>query len=108
TGKSGLKAQHPLRMAFIYSPNGRNMTHWTPQKTGADYDLSRALKPLAGVKDSIQVITGLKHDKAFANGDGGGDHARANATFLTGCQARKTSGADIRAGISVDQVAANA
>lgn len=105
--KSGLKPQHPLRMAFIYSPNGRNMTHWTPQKTGVDYDLSRALKPLAGVKDSIQVITGLKHDKAFANGDGGGDHARANATFLTGCQARKTSGADIRVGISVDQVAAN-
>src|SRR5687768_8409344 len=34
--KSGLKSQHPLRMAFIYSPNGRNMTHWTPEKVGAD------------------------------------------------------------------------
>lgn len=106
--KSGLKSQHPLRMAFIYSPNGKNMAHWTPSKTGADYELTRALKPLAGVKDQFQVISGLKHDKAFANGDGGGDHARANATFLTGVQARKTSGADIRAGISVDQVAANA
>ncbi|MBI3192801.1 MAG: DUF1552 domain-containing protein, partial [Pedosphaera parvula] len=40
------------------------------------------------------------------NGDGGGDHARANATFLTGCQARKTAGADIRIGVSVDQIAA--
>ena len=105
---AGLKSQFPVRMAFIYGPNGRNMTHWTPAKTGADYELSRALKPLESVKSSFQVISGLKHDKAAANGDGGGDHARANATFLTGMQARKTAGADIRAGISVDQVAANA
>lgn len=98
----------PLRMAFIYTPNGKNMAHWTPEKTGSDYVLSRALQPLAGVKDHFQVITGLKHDKAWANGDGGGDHARANATFLTGVQARKTAGADIRAGISVDQLAAGA
>ena len=104
--KGGLKPLHPLRMAFIYSPNGKNMAHWTPAKTGTDFELSRTLKPLAGVKDNIQVISGLKHDKAWANGDGGGDHARANATFLTGMQARKTAGADIRAGVSVDQVAA--
>ena len=107
-GPSALKSLHPLRMAFIYGPNGRNMEHWTPAKAGADYELSRSLKPLEKLKDSFQVITGLKHDKASANGDGGGDHARANATFLTGMQARKTAGADIRAGISVDQVAANA
>ncbi len=106
--KSGLVSQFPLRMAFIYSPNGRNMAEWTPAKVGADYELSRSLKPLESVKSSLQVISGLKHDKAAANGDGGGDHARANATFLTGMQARKTAGADIRAGISVDQVAANA
>ena len=36
----------------------------------------------------------------------GGDHARAMAAFLTGRQPRKTNGADIRAGISVDQLAA--
>src|SRR5439155_13992292 len=48
----------------------------------------------------------LTADKARAHGDGGGDHARALAAFLTGCQPRKTDGTDIRAGISVDQVAA--
>jgi hypothetical protein len=52
------------------------------------------------------VLTGLSHKRAFANGDGAGDHARASATFLTGCQARKTSGSDIRVGVSVDQLAA--
>ncbi len=102
-GKAGAP---PLRMAFIYSPNGKNMHHWKPSKDGANYDITRALKPLESLKSEFQVITGLAHTKAQANGDGGGDHARANATFLTGCQARKTSGADIKIGVSVDQLAA--
>ena len=55
---------------------------------------------------TFQVMSGLNHSKAYANGDGAGDHARANATFLTGCQARKTAGKDIKIGVSVDQIAA--
>lgn len=97
----------PVRMAFIYTPNGKNMKTWTPEGEGSDYQLSRALKPLESVKSEFQVISGLRHEKARANGDGGGDHARANATFLTGMQARKTAGADIRNGVSIDQIAAN-
>lgn len=88
----------PVRMAFIYTPNGKNMKTWTPQGEGSDYQLSRALKPLESVRSEFQVISGLRHEKARANGDGGGDHARANASFLTGMQARKTAGADIRNG----------
>src|SRR5690606_37148960 len=57
-------------------------------------------------KEDVLVLSGLAQRKAYANGDGPGDHARAMATFLTGCQAKKTAGADIRVGISVDQVAA--
>lgn len=105
--KTGAAGAPPLRMAFIYSPNGKNMTHWTPKKDGSSYELSRALAPLKDVQSEFQVISGLKHEKAEANGDGGGDHARANATFLTGVQVRKTAGADIRNGISIDQLAAN-
>ena len=97
----------PLRMAYVYIPNGAIMEHWTPSDKGTDYTLPKTLEPLGAVKDEFQVVTGLAHEKANANGDGGGDHARANATFLTGCQARKTSGADIRIGKSVDQVAAD-
>lgn len=96
----------PLRMAFVYSPNGKNMSHWRPEGAGADYTLSRALKPLESHRQDFSVISGLELETANANGDGGGDHARANAAFLTGCQPRKTAGADIRAGISVDQMAA--
>lgn len=97
----------PTRMAFVYSPNGKNMEHWRPSGEGSDYTLSRALKPLEAHRQDFSVITGLELETANANGDGAGDHARANAAFLTGCQPRKTAGADIRAGVSVDQVAAD-
>jgi hypothetical protein len=96
----------PRRMAFVYFPNGAIMDQWTPQGAGTDWTLSQTLEPLAPIRSTVQVISGLDHQKANANGDGAGDHARANATFLTGAQARKTAGADIRAGISVDQLAA--
>src|SRR5437868_5018280 len=61
-----------------------------------------------GKRLRISRRAGLTADKARAHGDGPGDHARAMATFLTGRQARKTDGADIRIGVSVDQVAAQA
>jgi hypothetical protein len=81
------------------------MVDWTPDKEGADFDLKAILEPLAGVKDDLLLLTGLTADKARANGDGGGDHARANSTFLTGVRLKK-SATDIHAGISIDQVMA--
>ena len=96
----------PKRMAFVYIPNGANMEDWTPSTLGSDYELPLILQPLKPVQQDLMVISGLAHDKARPNGDGAGDHARASATFLTGCQARKTQGADIRVGMSVDQYAA--
>lgn len=96
----------PNRMAFVYVPNGMHMPLWTPQATGADFELPYIMEPLAKVKDQMLVFSGLAQHHARANGDGAGDHARALASFLTGEQARKTHGADIRVGVSVDQVAA--
>lgn len=96
----------PNRMAFLYVPNGVNMADWTPKGLGADFELPSTLEPLEPHQKDLIVLSGLAHDKARANGDGGGDHARASATFLTGCQARKTNGLDIRVGISADQIAA--
>src|SRR2546427_12002940 len=96
----------PRRMAFVYIPNGANMADWVPKAAGADFELPYILEPLKPFQKDFQVLTGLAHDKARPHGDGPGDHARASATFLTGCQARKTAGADIQAGVSVDQIAA--
>ena len=96
----------PLRMAYVYFPNGAHQQYWWPQGEGADFVLGRTMQPLEGLKRKIQVISGLDHLNATAGDDGAGDHARANGTFLTGVRVRKTAGADIQAGVSIDQVVA--
>lgn len=103
--KDGKKAL-PRRMAFVFVPNGANMADWTPKTVGSNFELPFILEPLKAVRDDLIVFTGLAQDQGFPHGDGAGDHARAAATFLTGCHPRKTAGADIKVGISVDQVAA--
>jgi hypothetical protein len=104
--ESGGEAQFPKRLAFLYLPNGANMVDWTPKESGTDFEWPFILEPLQPFQGDLQILTGLAHDKARPHGDGPGDHARASASFLTGCQARKTAGADIKAGVSVDQIAA--
>lgn len=96
-------AKAPVRTAFVYVPNGVHMQDWTPKGEGALGELPAILEPLKAFKGDINVLSGLALDKAKANGDGPGDHARAQAAFLTGRQPRKTNGADIRAGQSADQ-----
>jgi hypothetical protein len=100
------KAAAATRMAFVYVPNGMHMPDWTPEAVGADFELPYILEPLKPVKSQLLVLSGLAQDHGRANGDGAGDHARALSSFLTGQQARKTHGADIKVGVSVDQVAA--
>lgn len=105
-GNSAAAETFPRRLAFMYVPNGVNMADWTPKNMGANFELPFILEPLKPYQKDLQILSGLAHQKADPNGDGGGDHARASASFLTGCQARKTAAVDIRAGVSVDQLAA--
>lgn len=95
----------PRRLVFVYVPNGVHMADWRPEGGSGTLELSPLLEPLAAHRETLLLISGLAHDKARANGDGPGDHARAAATFLTGAQALKTDG-PIRAGVSADQLAA--
>jgi hypothetical protein len=97
----------PRRVAWIYVPNGANMVDWTPQAVGTNYELPLILQPLAPHQRDLTVLTGLANRQGDELGDGGGAHARASASFLTGVHPRKTAGADIKAGVSVDQIAAS-
>lgn len=97
----------PVRMAFVYFPNGAIQPNWWPKVEGAEFELSRTLSPLAPVKHQLQVLGGLDHVNATPGPDGAGDHARASGSFLTGVRVKKTAGSDIHAGISIDQVVAN-
>lgn len=104
-GRPAKPPKSPLRMAFVFVPNGVNLEHWTP--AGNDLGtLPSTLAPLADLRGSFNVHSGLDQRNAFALGDGAGDHARSAAVWLTGCHPRKTSGANIRNGVSVDQLAA--
>jgi hypothetical protein len=103
---AGEKAAPPVRLAFLFVPNGVHIPDWTPKQTGANFDLPYILDPLEPVKNDLVVLSGLTHDKGRANGDGPGDHARSATVFLTGAQPLKSEGAGIRAGISADQYAA--
>jgi hypothetical protein len=91
------------RMVSFFVPNGVILDAWRIEKTGKLDGLSRTLKPLESVKSSCTLFTGLSQRKAFANGDGAGDHARSNATFLTGAQAQKVG--PVKLGQSFDQLA---
>ncbi len=98
----------PVRMAFLYVPNGMHMPDWVPQGPGdRDFKTQSIMEPIAEFREKMNIFGGLSLRGAKALGDGGGDHARSVAAFLTGAHPKKTDGSDIRNGISVDQVAAD-
>lgn len=101
-------AASPVRLAYIFVPNGMSMEHWRPIADGKLGELPELLRPLKGVQGKMNVLSGLAQKHAEANGDGPGDHARSAAAWLTGVQPYKTAGSDIRVGISADQLAAQA
>jgi hypothetical protein len=105
-GNAGTTASGaPLRMAFIYFPNGAIPAAWWPKEEGNEFAFSRTLKPLEPMRSHLQVLGGLDQRCAYGGQDGGGDHARGNGVFLTGVRLKK-SATDIRAGISIDQAIA--
>jgi hypothetical protein len=104
---TGVTSNNPTRMAFVFFANGAIMDSWKPKTEGAEYELPRTLQQLKEHKSEINVVTGLAQNWGRAHGDGPGDHARCASTYLTGAHPYKTSGADIKVGVSVDQAAAN-
>jgi len=100
-------AQSPTRLSFVYVPNGMIMNQWTPKVLGSQYQLTKIMEPLAPFRDDMLVLSGLAHNTGWAlEGEGPGEHARASATFLTAVHPKKTEGADLRAGTSIDQIVA--
>jgi hypothetical protein len=99
-------AKAPVRMGFVYVPNGMDIRNWNLDYEGKLGELSRIMKPLEPYKDDILVLGNLTHNNGRALLDGPGDHGRCCGAYLTGVQPRKTM-VDIKAGISCDQIVAN-
>ena len=95
------------RLGVVYVPNGMFMPNWTPANEGGVLDVTETLQSLAPFRDRMLMVSGLCSEEGIARpGEGAGDHARAAGAFLTGVHAKKTEGHDIRAGVSMDQLAA--
>jgi len=107
---AGEASGRPSRLSIVYAPTGMIMDKWTPATAGAGFELSPILAPLAPFRDRMLVLSGLalKNADAILPGEGAvGNHSRASATFLSGVHPKKTEGADLEAGVSIDQIAAD-
>jgi hypothetical protein len=96
----------PVRMGWVYVPNGMDVRNWNLDYEGRLTKLSRILEPMTPYKDDMTVLANLTHNNGRALLDGAGDHGRCCASYLTGIQPKKTM-VDIKNGISVDQIVAN-
>jgi hypothetical protein len=98
----------PVRMAFLYVPNGIMMHDWNPatEYEGKFQDFPRAMKPLEDFRGDMLQLGNLTHNSGRALLDGAGDHGRCSGSYLTGIQVKKTT-IDIKASISCDQIIAN-
>jgi hypothetical protein len=104
-----VEAPRPIRLGFAAVPNGiMNLNNeFAPKATGPLTELTPILQPLADFKDRMLVVSGLDNQQAAGlNFEIAGDHPRACTAWLTASHARMTSGADLKAGISADQIAA--
>src|SRR5687767_13370335 len=100
-------ANPQFRLGMCFIPHGAVMANWTPADVG-ELKLSRTLTPLEPFRDQVVVLSNLAHKMAGPQGpgDNGGDHTRCPAVFLNGVHPKRTDGADIFAGVTIDQMAA--
>ena len=94
------------RLGFFYAPNGTYLPNFHPQIVGTNFEWTPVLKPLEALRDQVVVVSGLANKGAENLSEGGGVHTRVGTSWLSGIRPKKTEGADIEAGTSIDQIAA--
>jgi hypothetical protein len=93
-------ASSPARLGVVYVPNGMVMNDWLPETEGDGFAFKPIMKPLEPFRDQLVVLSGLRGVESE------GPHARASTRFLTGVPSRRADGADLHAGVSMDQIVA--
>ena len=97
---SAQTAQPAKRLGVVYVPNGMAMKSWTPATEGANFEITRILRPMAAYQDRMLVLSGLNGASSNA-----GVHASASTRFLTGTIPARTE-SDLQAAVSIDQLVA--
>src|SRR5579863_2670816 len=88
------------------TPEGLSKNYWSPSQGGADFDFSYSLEPRSPFRDYITIVSGpdARTAEAHVPTEGGADHFRSSAVFLTAAHAKQTAGPDISNGTSIDQM----
>jgi hypothetical protein len=97
----------PRRFFGAFVPHGAAPGYWVPEQAGAlPAELPYIYKPLESLRDQLTILTGL-HSRSSEPppGETGADHWVA-AAFLCAEKPKKTAGADVRAGHTIDQIIA--
>ena len=94
------------RLGFVYAPNGTYLPNFHPATTGKGYEMTPVLQALEPFRNDMVVLSGLSNKGAETQSEGGGVHTRVHTAWLSGTRPKKTEGADIEAGTSIDQMAA--
>jgi hypothetical protein len=100
TARAAEKVAFPTRLGVLFMPNGVRPDAWTPQGEGNAFQLSPILQPLERHRQHLNVLTHLGH----ANCKGGDGHYAKTANWLTGTEIEKTTGKNLRCGVSFDQI----
>ncbi len=100
---------NPLpRLGFVYAPNGMFLPNFHPVGAGGKgFEMSPILKPLEPYREQMVVVSGLSNRGLVSTNEGGGVHTRAHGGWLSGVLPKRTEGADIEAGKTIDQYAAD-
>src|SRR5688572_29493524 len=98
----GAAATAPKRFATLFMGCGINMDHWWAKGAGKDMQLGKSLEPMSPLKHKMNFVTGLFNKSAT----GVGIHPGQTGNMLSGASLQK--GSELRGGISMDQVLANA
>ena len=92
------------RFVAFYVPHGAIMDQWTPTTEGAGFEFSTILKPLEPFRDRLNIVSGCGHRAA----DSTAVHSLSPTTWLSGVRPKPTQGTDAYAGVTADQIAAQA
>jgi hypothetical protein len=91
---------YPKRFAALFMACGINSDHWWARGAGAEMELGKSLDPMAPLKAKMNFVTGLFNK----NATGVGIHPGQTGNILSGAVLQK--GAELKGGVSVDQVLA--
>ena len=99
---SAAASQAPTRLVFVFHPNGAIPNRWTPATKGKNFEFTPSLKALEPYRENTTILSGLAQVQGNPFGDGGGDHSREGATWLTGVHPLRSE-TELAVGISADR-----